>query len=134
MLKPVTIIEEARPLFRETAYPGIYYVESFNSSFYIKEPLKYLYKLDENFSTPYGVCDEPEDIFSYYDFNEDVRDIVIFMTEIRKEDQPAEGGWRWEKWGEYWGNQNRQCDYLYDEPEVERVYVWEAWEIGEIKP
>ncbi|MNC81295.1 hypothetical protein D3C75_1343800 [compost metagenome] len=57
------------------------------------------------------------------------RKFVVSLAEIRKDEQPEQWGWRWEKWGEYIGTQNSQADYLYDEPEIERVFVYHIYEI-----
>lgn len=81
-------------------------------------------------SYPYGVCDSWEQIFEkiselrYY--QESKEKFVIFLCAIRKEDQPEEGGWRWCKWGKYIGEQRRRCEYLVDEPEIEKVYTFQV--------
>lgn len=49
---------------------------------------------------------------------------ISFVT-MRKDEQPEHGGWRWHKWGHYYGAQNPQYEYLYDEPEIESVVVFE---------
>ncbi len=83
-------------------------------------------KKDVYMSHPYGVCDNWEQIFErvpelkYY--KESKENFVIFLCEHNKKNQPERGGWRWHKWGEYIGDQNPQCEYLHDEPEIERVY------------
>lgn len=73
----------------------------------------------------YGIADNVEQIKQMYQqqINSD-NPIVISITEINKDDQPSEDGWRWEKWGKYIGNQNSQSQYIYDEPEIESVYVF----------
>ncbi len=53
---------------------------------------------------------------------------LIFLTEIRKEDQTI-GGWRWHKWGEYIGTQEPQHEYLYDEPNIQSIYVFQICRI-----
>jgi len=48
---------------------------------------------------------------------------------IRKDLEPTDGGWRWHKWGEYIGTQNPQMEYIHDEPEIEKVYVYHIYEL-----
>lgn len=84
-------------------------------------------------SYPYGVCDnyeqilEREEDIDYY-VNSDEK-FCILMTPIYKKEQPAEGGWRWCKWGDYIGDQESEAEYLYDEPNIEMVYVWSIYKI-----
>jgi hypothetical protein len=47
---------------------------------------------------------------------------------VIKANQSHEGGWRWHKWGEYIGKYEPQYEYLYDEPEIEKVYVYHIYE------
>lgn len=80
----------------------------------------------ENGTIPaYGVCDSP------MQFMEKIGNILDKLPEeyvvgfdkiVKKEEEP--GGWRWSKWGEYIGNQKPQCEYLYDEPEIEEVFLF----------
>lgn len=84
----------------------------------------------ESTREPYGVADNVEQIKEFYkDQIASNASIVISISEIRKDRQPANGGWRWHKWGEYIGTQNRQCEYIYDEPEVDSVYVFHAYSV-----
>ncbi len=73
-----------------------------------------------------GVCDSVEQFDEALGraLREDPRKFVVFFIEIRKEDQPEDGGWRWCKWGEYIGKQTPTRDYLHDEPVIETVYVF----------
>lgn len=77
----------------------------------------------------YGVCDNVEQIFKFYDFERDPRKFAIFLTPMYKEDQPSRGGWRWEKWGPYIGNKKSTADYLYDEDYIDMVYVYHIVEV-----
>lgn len=86
-------------------------------------------------SHPYGVCDNWEQIFekipeikNYQNSNEK---FVIFLCRHVKDRQPEWGGWRWHKCGPYIGNQKPQCEYLYDEPEIEMVYSFHVSRIIE---
>lgn len=72
----------------------------------------------------YGVVDTPEQLLSLYDFNSDSRKLAISFVLLEKENMEPRGGWRWHKWGEYLGTQDPQCEYLYDEPVIEKVCVF----------
>ena len=77
---------------------------------------------------PYGVCDNWKQIFErepdikYY--KDSKEKFVIFLCKHKKSNQPEHGGWRWHKWGEYIGDQNSQCEYLKDEPEIDYIYTY----------
>lgn len=77
----------------------------------------------------YGVCDSVEQWKEHYKHlieNPKVKSFVAF-TEIRKDEQPSDGGWRWHKWGRYIGNHKPQYEYLYDEKDVESVLVYHVY-------
>lgn len=80
----------------------------------------------------YGVCDSLENLLWVYpellDEGKDCRKFVVNMTCIDKADEEESGGWRWHKWGEYIGTQKPTTEYLYDEPEIERVYCYQIYE------
>lgn len=78
----------------------------------------------------YGVCDSPEQFKSKYldALRSDARyEYVVSFVHLRKSEQPSRGGWRWHKWGEYVGEKDPQCEYLYDEPEIEEVYTFHVY-------
>lgn len=82
----------------------------------------------------YGVADNIEQIKEFY--KEQIAadaPIVISVTEISKENQPEDGGWRWHKWGQYIGVKEPQCEYLYDEPEIDSVYVFHVYAVKPAK-
>ena len=56
------------------------------------------------------------------------RQFLITLFEVNREDQPEDGGWRWHKWDNYIGTQQPTCEYLYDEPEIDRVYCYQVYE------
>lgn len=70
---------------------------------------------EEQFGMPsYGVCDSPEQLARRFPEYKG----TVYMEEMRREDQPARGGWRWREWGEYVGDLDPQpehyVEYLYD--------------------
>jgi len=78
---------------------------------------------------PYGVCDDVEQLLKACpELEAPGREFVVTVTVIRKADEPAEGGWRWHKWGEYIGTQNPQCQYIHDEPKIEGVLCFHIYE------
>lgn len=80
----------------------------------------------------YGVSDSLEQVVERYPCLEsDPRRLVVIGSEIRRADQPADGGWRWHKWGPYIGDREPRYEYLHDEPDIESVWVWHVYEIGE---
>lgn len=78
----------------------------------------------------YGVCDSPEQLLSLYDFEADTRSFFISFVEIRKDNQPSDGGWRWHKWGPYVGKQKPMCEYIYDEPDIKNVFTYHIYELS----
>lgn len=89
----------------------------------------------ELFNRGYGVCDNATQVIEYY--NKLLCDMivridkkyVIMLTPIFKSDQPDGGDWRWHKWGQYIGIQNPKHEYLYDEDNIDLVYVFKIQEV-----
>lgn len=79
----------------------------------------------------YGVCDSPDDFMTRFgaSLKADPRAFVVSFVEISKSRQSPTGGWRWHKWGPYVGKQTKTCEYLYDEPVVERVFTYHVYEV-----
>ena len=78
----------------------------------------------------YGVCDNYLQVLEQEpDLIKSDNKYVITVTPINKDNQPEEGGWRWHKWGSYIGTQKPTTEYLYDEPEIEEVYVYHVYQI-----
>lgn len=80
----------------------------------------------------YGVADTLAQIKDQYRrFWESDRTFFLRLTTMRRHEQSEDGGWRWHKWGQYIGTKNPQCEYLYDEPEINRAV---CFSFDEIKP
>lgn len=79
----------------------------------------------------YGVADNIEQVLEKYKpYVDDPEHHFCFsFTEVRKDQQSDWGGWRWHKWGEYIGTQEPQCEYLYDEPVIESVFVFHVYRV-----
>lgn len=88
-------------------------------------------KLTDDFEC-YGVCDSPEQLLELLPevVKNGERKFVISMVKLNKKDEPPKNGWRWHKWGTYIGNQNPQCEYLYDEPIIKIVYTFHIYELN----
>lgn len=82
----------------------------------------------------YGVADNLEQVLEYYKaaIDHKTNKFVIALTPIRKSTQPENDGWRWCKWGRYIGTQNPQCEYIADEPEIEKIYCFHIYQVEEV--
>lgn len=77
----------------------------------------------------YGVCDSLEQLKTKCpELSDPDRKFVVTLTEVRKDDQPRDGGWRWHKWGSYIGDHEIQYEYLYDEEDIDRVFCFHIYE------
>lgn len=85
---------------------------------------------NDRYIMPHGVCDDYQQILSYIpELLSSHKKYVIGLTLVKREWEEPDGGWRWCRWGEYIGTQNPQCEYIYDEPEIEQVYCYSIHEI-----
>jgi hypothetical protein len=88
----------------------------------------------DDFVSSYGVADNIDQIKEYY--NHQIEDLnnkyFIAISPIFQEKEHAgeDGGWRWHKWGPYIGTKEPKCEYLYDEPEIDKVVIFELYEIS----
>lgn len=94
--------------------------------------VKECYPEIEGLENCYGVCDTPEQFIERFEkiLDEDPRKFVVSFCIVRKENQTPSGGWRWHKWGPYIGDKEPQCEYLYDEPEIERACCYHVYELN----
>lgn len=106
--------------------PGLYEIGHFGSSDFLPNYENY----PDVSVGPYGVCDSPEQLLEKCPELEGdmTRLFVVTVTKISKDSESSEDGWRWHKWGDYIGDQNPQCEYLYDEPEIDEVYTFHIYE------
>jgi len=114
---------------------GIYMSPSFSFGNQIKEKKNGYPEFDDNYEySPYGVCDNVEQVLERYKQWLDLPDrkFCISFTKVSKSEQSESGGWRWHKWGEYIGVKNPQMEYLYDESDdIQEVYCYHIYEILE---
>lgn len=110
---------------------GVYQIGHFNFENELPVNLSFDEKYPDLSCGSYGVCDHYGQIFAKIPelLNSQERAFIVSVTEIVAKDQSPEGGWRWHKWGGYIGNHEPQCEYIYDEPEIEKVYVYHIYEL-----
>jgi len=108
----------------ENTSTGIYHLNHFN----FRDDVN----LQETYINEYpeitGVCDTPEQALEKNStlIMDTDNQYCICYVKIVKSEEPAQGGWRWKKWGKYIGNKNPQHEYLYDEGEEFEVIYWFA--------
>jgi len=77
----------------------------------------------------YGVCDSVEQLLAACpELEAPGRRFVVTVTPVKRANQPADGGWRWHKWGDYIGTQNPQHEYLYDDVHIDMVLCYHIFE------
>lgn len=80
----------------------------------------------------YGIADNLQQIVDFYTANEDgffKGNHVISSFEVHRDSNNPCCGWRWHKWGPYIGTQNPKCEYLNDEPEIEKVICFSIYKV-----
>lgn len=83
----------------------------------------------------YGVADSVQQIKQTYKFlDKSDRQFVCFVTPMYREHQSDSGGFRFHKFGPYIGRHNITCEYLYDQTDIDVVYVYHFHEIINQKP
>ena len=133
-------------LFHPTEYTGVYFSNGSESVIndWCKQRavchkfFKVVRKMKENGATideivaaernawSYGVADNIEQVLDYYNTRNFKGNHVVLVKWIRKNHNC---GWRWHKWGEYIGTQNPRCEYLDDEPEIEKVLIFSIYKV-----
>lgn len=67
----------------------------------------------------FGVIDTPEQFYEKFGkiLEDDKRPLVVSFTHVAKNPENAGygGGWRWRKWGQYYGEGEPTTEYLNDE-------------------
>jgi len=140
LLLITALLNEAEPTTVPLAQPGFYEINHFGNSAWPGPSTEWdrypdFPEVEDKDGNPvyrgsYGVCDNPEQILEFYPELKDdpERKFVVSFKEVTKASQPAEGGWRWHKWGEYIGKHHIQYEYLYDEKDIESVLCYHIYE------
>ena len=107
---------------------GFYLIPHFDAYGVVRNAINKELSSDEKFFA-YGVADNASNIFEKHAelglF--DSRNFIVVMTEVRRKDQPVFDGWRWDKWGEYIGNQEPKEEYIADEENIDSVFVYQIF-------
>lgn len=77
---------------------------------------------------PYGVSDNATQIIKS---GKIPNDCVVLITPVFKNSKEPFSGWRWHKWGPYYGIKEHKHEYLNDEENIEYVY---CFNIVKVKP
>lgn len=114
---------------------GIYLCRHFNFEMEFRDQnfdLDYpTFESDPNFNC-YGVCDDSDQLMKALpqEVTEGPKDYVISLHVIHKGLEPEKHGWRWHKWGPYIGIHEPQCEYIADEPVIEKVFVYHIYQVA----
>ena len=84
----------------------------------------------------YGVVDSPEQFYNKFEelLQKDSRKFVVFFNHVQKDNTNKwkGGGWRWHKWGPYYGNGKPECEYLDNEDGFDDgVYIYHIYILAE---
>lgn len=82
---------------------------------------------------PIGVCDTPEQLFELLPMSVKAgeKNYAISMVQIRRAEQPPQGGWRWHKWGAYIGCQKPEHEYLFHDTHIDAVWTFHIYELAD---
>jgi hypothetical protein len=128
-------------LFTPTVYTGVYSSdfdgEEINT--WCKQMAYYSYGFRRKHKTykdmfsencwSYGVADNIEQVIDFYNKNKGSifsGNHVISTFEVHK---TPECGWRWKKWGPYIGTKTPMCEYLADEPDIDKVVCFSIYKV-----
>lgn len=114
-------------VFLEKSLVPLHLKEIFSTAPSIGEYNPYPADINDDIPFSYGVCDNYEQILEKIPqlVSDPNRKFFIILKEILKSEQSKHGGWRWCKWGPYIGTQNSVADYLFDEPEIEKIICFQ---------
>lgn len=98
-----------------------FYIAGINDQYLIEQLTEYKEDRKSCFMMPYGVCDNASQVMGQYDLTGSV---IVIMSPVFRKNQPEDGGWRWHRWGRYIGEKKPEYEYLYDEKDIELVFVF----------
>lgn len=110
---------------------GVYEVQHFGYSHFITHDFdKHYPAVGDDFYCQ-GVCDDYKQVLEQCkELQNPDRKFVLTVKAVNKDSEPAEGGWRWHKWGDYIGTKNPRHEYLYDEDDsIQVVYCYHIYEL-----
>lgn len=84
----------------------------------------------------YGVVDSPQQFYERFgkQLEADPRMLCVLFTHVEKSSDPeATHGWRWHKWGVYYGTGTPTQEYLDDEDAFnDGVYVFHIYDVSNV--
>jgi hypothetical protein len=129
-------------MFVPTVYTGVYKSDfdgrainiwckqiAYASTDYRRKNRDMLYAIDSKNHWYFGVADNIEQVIDFYNKNEGLifsGNHVISTFEVHKS---PECGWRWRKWGPYIGTKTPMCEYLADEPDIDKVVCFSIYKV-----
>lgn len=120
----LSLISNGRPIIPKRISRGLYLSSHWSINQLgvgLKDPFDD--NLHDKVKTTHLVCDEPQQAVDFLKLDEIDVPVFAAFVEVRRNEQPANGGWRWHKWGEYIGKHKPEHEYLYDEAGIDRVYT-----------
>jgi hypothetical protein len=99
-------------------FSGVYVCADFNDHYDIEQLTDYK-EIDHLYK--YGVVDNASQVIENCDIPDNA---VVLLTPVFKDKSEPYSGWRWHKWGRYYGIQEHCCEYLNDEDDVEMIYCF----------
>lgn len=99
-------------------FSGIYVCESPNVHYLIEQTTDFAEDRWAHYD--YGIVDNATQILDNAELPENC--VVLMTPQFNYHD--GSGGWRWHKWGPYYGVQKPECEYLSDEKNIEMVYTF----------
>lgn len=128
---------------------GVYYTNNLNVEMYISTWSRYHFtnpyrrgvesllsvnpdhSYGDDYRSGYGLADNVEQVLEHYKHLKDSQEqFVIFMTPMYRKDQSEWGGFRFHKWGEYIGTHDLNYEYLYDQTDIDVIYVYHVYHVA----
>ena len=101
-------------------FTGIYVCGGHNDHYKIDYTTDF--EEDKRANYDYGVVDNATQVLDNAELPE--KGVVLMCPVFNEHDGPC--GWRWHKWGPYYGVQNPQCEYLSSEENIEMIYCFKT--------
>ena len=80
-----------------------------------------------------GVVDSIEQFIEFFGeyLENDPRNFIVCFVEIVRSMEPPTDGWRYHKWGTYYGTQNPQNEYIFNDTHIDRVYTFHIYQVND---
>lgn len=122
------------PVTPQRLRTGVYECRHWNFEEFVSWPRIEAYptlESDGEQVSAYGVCDSVTQLLTTLRpcLSDPLRMFVVAVVCVCRDEQPANGGWRWHKWGPYIGAQQPTMEYLADEPDIDKVWTYHILEL-----